>query len=149
MLAPAIAAIKAYVASNYSDWPLRWRNDRFSDGSLELPVDVDGNPSPAIEAEIIGGRNAIEAFSTPGNRLFIQPGLIRFYLSVAEGGGDSEVAAEADVLAAILERKEFGQSGGQTVRTGDFSVFDDVASYVEGNRFVLMASVPFEFYYTN
>lgn len=148
MLAPAITAIKAYVAANYSNWPVRWANEPFPGGTYELPT-ADGVPAPFIEAEIIGGRNSIEAFSVPGNRLFIHPLIIRFYFSTPQGTGIEAAIAEADVFAAFMERKEFGQSGGQTVRTADFSTYDDVASYEEGNRFVLLCSVPAEFYYTN
>ena len=148
MLGPAITAIKAYVAANYSASPVRWANEPFPGGSYELPTD-NGVPSPFVEVEVIGGRNAIEAFSVPGNRVFIHPAIIRFYIVVPQGTGIDAAIATADVFAAFMERKEFGQSAGQTVRTGDFSTYDDVASYEDGNRFVLLCSIPAEFYYTN
>lgn len=148
MLGPAITAIKAYVAANFTSLPVRWQNEPFADGTYELPAS-GGVPSTFVEAEIIGGRNAIAAFSAPGNRVFIHPGILRFYVVVPQGTGIDGAIASADLLAAAMERKEFGQSGSQTVRTGDFSTYDDVASYEDGNRFVLLASCPFEFFYTN
>lgn len=144
MLGPAVSAIKDYVAANFTTWPVRWQNENFT-----LPVDGSGNALPYVEIEIIGGRNAIRAFSTPGNRVFVHPGLIRFYLCAPRGTGADGAVATADILAALFERKEFGQSGGRTVKTGDFSTWDDVASHEDGNYFVLLASVPFDFYYTN
>ncbi len=169
MLGPAITAIKAYVVTNLGGvlldftpldspfvsgslggvWPFRWENDTFPNGSFDPPVTDTGAPASFIEAEIIGGRNAIESFSAPGNRVFVHPGIIRFYICVPQGTGIDQAILAADTLAATMERAEFGQSGGQLVRTGDFSTYDDVASYEDGNRFVLMASVPFEFFYTN
>lgn len=141
MLAPAVAAIKAYLAAGFSSCPVRWQNEDF-----KPPVD-NGRPAIYLEAEIIGGRNALEAFGKPGSRLFIHPGLIRFYVLARKGSGIEAALTIADELSLLFQRAEFGRSGDQLVRTQDFSVYDGVASVEDGNYFVLMTSVPFDFYY--
>lgn len=143
MLAPAVTAIRAYIEANYSALPIRWQNEGWGDAN---PQD---SASPFIEVEVIGGRNAIRSFSSPGNRLFIHPGIVRFYIFAPWNSGMTDAMATADALAAFMERKEFGQATGQTVRTLDFSAYDDVAAEENGNYVVLCCSCSFDFYYTN
>lgn len=147
MIAPAIAAIMAYVAAHYpappTGLPILWRGQNWGDSNPQ------GTGSAFIEAEILGGVNSLHSFSSPGNRLFIHPGLIRFYICVPQGTGMTDAYTVADALAAIMERKEFGQAAGQTVRTLDFSANDGVASLEDGNYSVLLGSVPFDYWYTN
>lgn len=142
MLAPAFTAIRSYVTTGYTGLTLRWQNE---------PVPAEHKAGQAyIEVEIIGGRNAIRAFSVPGNRLFIHPGLIRFYIMAPMLRGMDEALATADTLSALMERKEIpAPVVPQMVRTLDFSTFDDVASDEFGNFSVLLASVAFDFYYNN
>jgi hypothetical protein len=105
--------------------------------------------SAFVEIEIIGGTNYIRAFSSPGNRLWIHPGLIRFYIFQPWNTGMDTALTTADALAAFMERAEFGQTpDGQMVRTLDFSTYANVAAVESGNFFVLLSSVPFDFYYT-
>lgn len=143
MFAPAEAAIKGYVAANFSAWPIRWQGDP----DFRSPLNVNGSPAPFIEAEIIGGYNRLVGFSKVGNRVFIHPGLIRFYLCIPNGTGTAVANEIADQLSAFMQRAEFGQSGDQMVRTLDFSTNGGVAGYEDGNYFVLQSSVPFDFYY--
>jgi hypothetical protein len=144
MLGPAIIAIRDYVEANFSALPLRWPNE---DWEGVNPQDMG---QPFVEAEIFGGANVIRAFSRPGNRLWIHPGIIRFYIFAPRNTGMTNAMLTADALAAFMERAEFGQTpNGQTIRTLDFSTYDNVAVDEAGNYAVLMASVPFDFYYTN
>ncbi len=142
MLGPATAAIRAYVEAKFNALPMRWPNEKWPTGAD--PTEV---PAPYIEVEIIGGSNALRAFSQPGSRLFIHPGLVRFYIFAPRGTGMTDAIATADQIGAFMERVEFGQADGQTVRTLDFSTYDNVASTPDGNYAVLMASVGFEFFY--
>lgn len=145
MLAPAITAIKAQMAAQFTAWPVRWPNERF-DGPVSsggYPVDEQGNALPFVEAEVIGGRNRLRGVGVPGQRLWIHPGLIRAYVAVPSGSGTDEAQAKADLIAAAFERKEFGS----LVRCEDASVFEDVAGFEEGMYYALMVSIVFEFYY--
>lgn len=142
MLAPALTAIRTYVEANYTALTLRWANE-------PIPSQRDAGTA-YIEVEIIGGRNSIRAFSSPGSRLFIHPGLLRFYVMAPQNTGVATAMATADTLAALLERKELdAPTKPQIVRTLDFSTYDDVATSDDGNFTVLMCSVPFDFYYLN
>ncbi|MEJ0015719.1 MAG: hypothetical protein WDN25_03985 [Acetobacteraceae bacterium] len=140
MLAPAATAIRSFIAAGYTGLTIRWPNEA-------IPPERDAGQA-YIEAEIIGGRNAIRGFSRPGNRLFVHPGLVRFYIHAPWPDGMDGALATADTLAALLERIDIeAPARPQIVRTQDFSVYDDVASAEEGNFAVLMCSVPFDFYY--
>ncbi len=141
MLAPALIAIRDYFEAHYSGLPHRWPNEEWPDTNPETAR------LPFLEIEIIGGQNAIRSFSAPGSRLFIHPGLIRFYIFAPNGTGTTDAQATADQIGAFMERAEFGQATGQTVRTLDFSTYSGVASVENGNFQVLLASVPFDFYY--
>jgi hypothetical protein len=145
MLAPALTAIRAYIEAHYSALPMRWANE------LWEHEDPQQTASPFVEIEIIGGTNYLRGFSRPGNRLWIHSGLIRFYIWAPLNTGMEAAQATADTFAGFMERVEFGQvpAAGQTVRTLDFSTNDNVASDEAGNYAVLLASVPFDFYYTN
>lgn len=144
MLGPAVSAIKSYVAANYSTLPLRWTNENWP--HHRNPQDQN---EAFIEAEIIGGKEYLAGFSKPGSRLFIHPGMIRFYIAAPQGEGMDDAIATADVFANFMQRTEFGRDevNGRTVRTFDFSVYDGIATLDEGNYSVLMCSVEFDFYY--
>ena len=143
MLAPAATAIRERIEANYTATPIRWQNENWGDDNPQNAGD------PFIEVEVIGGANSIRSFSSPGDRLFIHPGIVRFYIFAPINTGMTDAMATADALAAFMERAEFGQATGQTVRTQDFSVYDGVASEESGNYTVLLCSCPFDFYYTN
>lgn len=145
MLAPAITAIKAQMAAQFTAWPVRWPNERLAApvSSGGYPVDAEGNARPFVEAEVIGGQNRIRGVGAPGQRLWIHPGLIRVYIAVPNGTGTDEAQVKADLIAAAFERKEFGS----LVRCHDASIFDGVAGFEEGNYYALMLSIDFEFYY--
>ena len=175
MLAPAVTAIKARMAAGFTDWPVRWPNERFPDPVDKggYPVDAEGAPRPFVEAEVIGGENRLTGIGEPGRRLWIHPGLIRAYVAVPSGTGSDAAETAADAIAALFERQEFrppplwflvagrwdedgfwqddvpwpGGPAERLVRCHDASVFAGVAGYEDGNYFVLMVSVRFDFFY--
>lgn len=142
MIGAGKAAIRAYIDSNYSGLTIRWKNQ---------PIPPERKAGQAyVEAEVIGGHNSLRAFSYPGNRLFIHPGLIRIYIMVPWMAGTDAAEAQSDVFSALLERKEIdAPAKPQIVRTKDYSCDDNVAFDEEGNFLVMMGSVPFDFYYLN
>jgi hypothetical protein len=146
MMKPCVDAIRAWIEAHYSTLPMRWPNE-------DWPADIQDpqeTGSAFVEVEIIGGTNYIRAFSRPGNRVWIHPGLIRFYIFQPLNTGMDTALDTADQLAAFMERTEFGQTpDGKMVRTLDFSTYANVAAEESGNFFVLISSVPFDFYYTN
>jgi hypothetical protein len=144
MLGPAFAAIRSHIESNYTALPVRWANELWGD------INPQQMGQPFVELEIIGGTNYLRGFSKVGNRLWIHSGLIRFYIFAPLNIGMGDAIATADDFALFMERTEFGQvpALGQTIRTLDFSTNDNVAMDEAGNYSVLMASVPFDFYYT-
>jgi hypothetical protein len=145
MLGPAMTAIRAWIEAHYTALPCRWANEDWEGANPQTTA------SPFVEIEVIGGTNFIRGFSKVGNRLWIHQGLIRFYIWSPWNTGMDAAMATADTFATFMERAEFGQvpAAGQTVRTLDFSTYDNVAADEAGNYAVLLASVPFDFYYTN
>jgi len=152
MLGPAKAAIKTFIAAaGATSWPMRWQNDRWADtvtiDDNDNPTDVTGAILPFVELEIIGGKNEMVGFSTPGNRLYRHDGLIRLYLCVPAFSGTDAADAVDDAFSTALERKQITISASQMVRTHDYSSTDGAAEMTVGNYFVLMSSVSFEFLY--
>lgn len=144
-LAAAITAIKARMASGFTDWPVCWPNEAFS-GDVDSggkPVDTDGNPKAFVECEVIGGNARLQGVGTVGQRLTIQPGLIRAYLAVPAGTGTDDLNTKADAIAALFNRAEFGS----TVRCQDASIAGDVFADTDGNYAMTMVSIPFDFYF--
>lgn len=140
MLGPAETAIKTFVADGYDGLTIRWKG-------AAIPPEHDAGQA-YIEAEIIGGNNSLRSFGLPGSRLFIHPGLIRFYIKIPELSDTEDAQSVSDVLAALLERVEFeAPTRPQIVRTLDFSTYSGIALDENGNFSVLMCSVPFDFYY--
>jgi hypothetical protein len=142
MLGPAVIAIRAYIEANYSALPIRWPNESWENG--ESPQ-AEGRPF--IEVEVIGGRNRLEGFGIPGQRVFVHPGIVRFYICTPFSGGMSDALATADTIAGFMERTEFGRTGTEAVRTFDFSTYEGTAALEDGSFVVLQASVPFEWWY--
>jgi hypothetical protein len=145
MLGPAFIAIRSWIETNFTALPMRWANE---DWDIPNPQNT---ADPFVEIEIIGGTNALRGFASKGARLWIHSGLVRFYIFAPWDTGMGKAIEVADALALFMERAEFGQvpALGQTVRTLDFSTSDNAASDEAGNYAVLLASVPFDFYYTN
>jgi hypothetical protein len=174
MIRPATEGIKQYVQAGFSTWPLRWAGDRWTVrvDDNNNPISDDGTPRSFIEAEIIGGTNQLRAFSTPGNRVFIQPGSVRFYIAVEELTGMTAAEEVADELSELMERvsitplfalldgdgnyvvssdgyRVVGADTTMIIRTRDFSINHGVATMETGNYSVLMCTVPFDFTYHN
>jgi hypothetical protein len=129
VLGPAIKAIKTFVEAHYSALPMRWANEDWEG------ADPQATASAFIECEIIGGTNLLRGFSKRGNQLWIHAGLIRFYIWQPRNTGMDGAIDTADSFASFMERTEFGQDEalGQTIRTLDFSSYDNVAADEAGN----------------
>lgn len=147
-LGPAVLAIKAQ-ASAYSGWLLRWQNEAFTGIALDQtgkPIAADGTSLSFVIGEVIGGKNRTHTFGSPGNRLEIHPGLIRFYLCVPQGQGTGDAYDQAGALGSLFELKEFAGTGG-TVRSYEPSVNEGVAGYEDGSYFVLTVGITFDWLY--
>lgn len=142
MLGPAVTAIRAHFEANYSALPVRWPNEDWENG--ENPQ-AEGRPF--IEVEVIGGRNRLESYGTPGQRVFVHPGIVRFYVCAPISSGMDGALATADTIAGFMERVEFGRTGTEAVRTGDFSTYDNTAAMEDGSFVVLTATCTFEWWY--
>lgn len=160
MIGPVEAAFRTALADAVTDWPIRWPNGQWEqmpdgcsvgEGNMPVTEDADGVfvPAPAIEVEVIGGPNEMRTVGIVGSRAAVQSGILRLYLSVAQGSGTTDITAKADAINAAFQRKEFGrdEAAGQRIVTFDPRTDDGVAAYEEGNRFSRMISVPFDFYY--
>ncbi|QCG93961.1 hypothetical protein E6C67_08410 [Azospirillum sp. TSA2s] len=136
-------------------FPVRWANDPWPDGvntsDGNMPVNGDGLPAPAIEAELISGRDETmpAGKNAEGKRTHRLPGIVRLYLSVGQGTGRSAINVEVDALLSAFDRATLidNYANGETLRTEDPRVDNDVAAYEEGNRFVRMVSVPWMYLY--
>ena len=136
-------------------FPVRWANDPWpsgistSDGNM--PVDENGLPAPAIEAELISGRDETLPVgkNAAGKRTHRLPGIVRLYLSVGQGTGRTLINAEVDALLSAFDRATLidNQADGERLVTEDPRVDNDVAGYEEGNRFVRMITVPWLYLY--
>lgn len=153
MIGPVEDAFVAALAAAAS-FPIRWANDQWPDGVStsdgNMPVDGDGLPAPAIEAELIAGRDETmpAGKNSEGKRTHRLPGIVRLYLSVGQGTGRSAINAEVDALLSAFDRVTLidNYAGGETLRTEDPRV-DDVGAYEEGSRFVRCVSVPWLYLY--
>ncbi|PWC96965.1 hypothetical protein TSO5_05915 [Azospirillum sp. TSO5] len=116
-----------------------------------MPVDENGSPLPAIEAELISGRDQTLPVgkNAAGKRTHRLPGIVRLYVSVGQGTGRAAINAEVDAILAAFDRATLidNYAGAETLRTEDPRVDDDVAGYEEGNRFVRMVTVPWVYLY--
>lgn len=136
-------------------FPVRWPNDPWpsgistSDGNM--PVDENGVPLPAIEAELISGRDETLPVgkNAAGKRTHRLLGAVRLYVSVGQGTGRAEINTEVDALLATFDRATLidNQADGERLVTEDPRVDNDVAAYEEGNRFVRMITVPWLYLY--
>jgi hypothetical protein len=139
----AVTAIKARMAAGFSAWPVSWPNEHFpeprDDGGK--PINPDGTPKAFVECEVIGGTARMQGIGLPGERLTVQPGLIRAYLAAPRGTGLDDLNTQADAIAALFNRAEFGS----TVRCQDASVQGDVFAE-SGNYALIMVSIPFDLY---
>lgn len=136
-------------------FPVRWPNDPWpsgistSDGNM--PVDENGVPLPAIEAELISGRDETLPVgkNAAGKRTHRLPGIVRLYLSVGHGTGRTLINAEVDALLSAFDRATLidNQADGERLVTEDPRVDDDAASYEEGNRYVRTVTVPWSYIY--
>ncbi|WP_431861373.1 hypothetical protein [Azospirillum sp.] len=137
-------------------WPVRWPNSEWdqmpagytlSDGNM--PLTADGLPAPTIEVEVIGGRDDLLAVgaSEDGKRTSDLSGLLRVYLSVAQGVGLDDITAKADAIKLALKRKTLISEDGNRLVTEDPRADDGVAAYEDGSRFCRMLSVPFTYLY--
>lgn len=136
-------------------WPVRWANGQWPSGTSvsegNLPFDNDGAPAPAIEAEVIGGQDALHAVgrSADGKRTTRWSGLFRCYLSVAQGGGLGAINDEAAAIVSAFARASIiGHAGAdEHLVMADPRIDDGVAGYEEGNRYVRMVSIPFDYFH--
>ncbi|GEM_PF-2185077 len=147
-LAHAISAIKAHMASR-TGWPLVWPNEGFPAPCDHggKPVDANGTPSGFVEAEIIGGAARTIGIGTVGQRVTVQPGLIRAYLAAPAGTGTDGVNGEADAIAALFHRITLPTAvPEEQVRCLDAGVHGDVFDRASGNVGALvMVSISFEY----
>lgn len=153
MIGPVEAAFRTALAAAVTDWPIRWANGQWPVGTAvsdgNMPVDGDGAPAPAIEAEVIGGADKLLAVgaSDDGKRTSDLPGLLRVYLSVAQGTGADGISAKADAIKLALKRKTLIAEDGNRLVTEDPRTDDGVAGYEDGSRFCRMVSIPFTYLY--
>ena len=135
-------------------WPVRWPNDAWpetvtnlSDGNM--PLDAEGRPAPAIEAEIIAGNPETIGIGMGGDGKRTQrlDGIARFYLSVGLGTGRTEIVTEADFIRDAFSRFTMidVRSSGEKLTTEDARIDDGAAAYEEGNRFCRTVTVPFTY----
>ncbi|MFP5513348.1 MAG: hypothetical protein ACLGJC_09730 [Alphaproteobacteria bacterium] len=147
----------AFVAAleGVATFPVKWPNDPWPDGIStsdgNMPIDENGLPSPAIEAELIAGRDETLPIgkNEGGKRTHMLPGIVRFYLSVGQGTGRVAINAEVGALLAAFDRVTLidNQANGERLVTEDPRVDDDAASYEEGNRYVRTVTVPWSYIY--
>lgn len=148
--AAAVTAIKAHMAAGFTAWPVAWPNEEFpeprDDGGK--PINTDGTPKSFVECEIIGGDAGIRGVGKVGERLTIQPGLIRAYLATPRGTGTATIDAKAWAIASLFNRVEIATGAANcTVRCEDASVHGDVFEKGGGNLYAVMVSVPFDLYF--
>lgn len=154
MIAPIETAFEAALGASAS-FPVRWTNGLWPSGTSvsagDMPVTNDGLPAPAIEAEIISGRDETmpAGKDSEGKRSHRLTGIARFYLSVEQGTGRAVINAEVDALIAAFDRLTMidNRPAGERLVTEDPRVDDDVAGYEEGNRYVRCLSVPWVYLY--
>jgi hypothetical protein len=151
MIPEVKAALRTALAAAVIDgWPIRWPNDGWpvgvnvSDG--DMPIDPDGRPVPAVEAEVLLGKPSA-TIGPKGARRAEQQGLLRIYLSVAAGSGEDAIDAQSDAVVEAFRRTTItaDSATGTRLLTMDPRADDGVAGYREGNRFCRMVTVPFDY----
>ncbi len=152
ILGPVEEGFRTMLTGLGLDAPIRWPNENWPDdvrvSAGNMPVDDDGAPRLAIEVEVIGGTDGA-SIAPAGQRQARATGLFRLYLSTAKGVGSDEITQLADRISATFQRVTVfaDPDVAQRLWTMDPRIDDDVASYVEDNRFVRQISIPFEFQY--
>jgi len=154
MIVPIEAAFEEALGA-VATFPVRWPNGVWPSGTStsdgDMPVTIDGVPAPAIEAEIISGRDETMPVGkdSEGKRSHRLMGMARFYLSVGQGTGRATINAEVDALIAAFDRLTMidNRPDGERLVTEDPRVDDDVAGYEEGNRYVRVVTVPWLYLY--
>lgn len=152
MIGPVESALRAKLAEIVNGWPVRWPNEAWPDG-LEtsdgnMPIDGNGRPSPAIECEVIAGQ-ADATVGPKGFRRGAISGLFRCYLSVGQGTGTAAITAQSDAIADAFRRVTVSvdPTSGARLITMDPRADDGVAGYEEGDRYIRMLSIPWDFDY--
>ncbi len=150
MIGAVETALKAKLADVVTDWPIRWANEQWPDGTNtsdgNMPVDGDGVPAPAIECEVIAGQASATA-GPKGKRRGRGQGVFRLYLSVVQGSGNAAIQTKADAIMDAFRRVTVSIDPVTTARliTMDPRADDGVAAYEEGNRFCRMLSIPWDY----
>lgn len=142
--AGAKAAIKAYLAANWSDFAVVWPKEKRP--SL---VDVDGNPVACwIYGQIVGTRGQIRGVGVPGDHVVVDDGLIQFTAFVPADTGLDFSDIQATALGEIFRVKQFYDAEpGTCIRTWTPSVGDDSADADSGMWVGVTVTIPFEFWH--
>lgn len=144
---------KGVLAPLATDWPVRWSNGQWPSGTMlsegNLPLDSDGAPAPAIEAEIIAGGEELLAMgpTDDGKRTSRMSGLMRAYVSVGQGTGDDAITARVDAISNGLRRGTTQFDADTRLVLIDPRVDDNAAAYEDGDRYVRTVSVAFDLYF--
>lgn len=149
--APVFTKVRAVVTSGFTAWPVKWPNERLTGYALDegaKPIGADGRKISFVEYEQIGGRTTQQSFGSSGNRVERSPGLLRFYFLVPEGEGTSEAISKADTMGSLFELQEFRLDDGTMLITYEPSVSQNVAGVEDGSYWVLMLSIPYDYYYS-
>ena len=145
-LGPAVSAIRDRVVSQFTAYRWAWANERFAEPVDEggKPLDGSGARVPFVKIEVLGGINDMLTTGAPGNLgTYRHPGLIRAYVVVPYGASTTDAMTIADAFGDVFAYAEMGA----TVRSYAPSTFAGVAGYEDGDDYVLMVSVPFDYIY--
>lgn len=147
--------LKTVLAAAIPDWPIRWANElwpagiRTSTTAGNLPVDVNGDPLPCIQAAIFMGADT----ACPGaedNRLATQQGLFKVFFIFPRGWGDEPLLLKIGALRRAFKRKTIQLDPAQWQR---LTVMDmrpasgNEAESEDGARYVVTKTLPFWFEY--
>ena len=153
MITPVETAFMGIMATA-TTWPVRFMNYlwpdtiQVSDGGM--PIDASGLPLPAIEAHVIAGQQIGYVGIANGKRQYRRLGLLKLYFSVAAGSGTTVISQQIDAVIPFLSRKELYYDALTASRLLgiDTRIDDGAASYEDGNRFVRLVTLTWEFYFT-
>ncbi len=138
-LAPARAAIRAFIETGFTALPMVWPNER---------APMNSTPTAFVAVEVMGAGNTIKGIGQPGNRLFIHVGVIMAHIFVPFGTGSAAADSHAEALAGLLTRKDIpAPTAPSMVRTEDASSYDGELGSEDGNYWRVTVSVPFDFYH--
>lgn len=152
-LTMATEQFKALLGPLASAWPIRWQNGQWPSGTIlsdgNMPVDANGAPAPAVEAEIIGRREDAISLGDgdDGLRSQVMMGSVRAYVSVGQGTGDAAITGACDSIASGLRRRAIQIDASTRLVTLDPRIDDNTAAYEQGDRFVRTVTVPFDLYF--